>query len=404
MTEKQTQEQQTQTFASLRTFCARYIRRVLMVSLLAAIFIGCDSTQQEQTNSQAGQNSQSEDPAPATTAESAGVQGNGSATAQAASAAEAFLDTLDSEQRAETTFGYDDTQRSNWTNLPATGEERNGVSFGDLTEEQQQSAMEVLEASLSPEGYEQAVGIMVGDEVLANTISQFGIEQYDVAIFGTPSETDPWLLQFTGHHLALNVAFAGEDSSLTPSFIGVQPSEYTLDEVPDLNFVPAEVLGGGTIRPMAAENDKAFQLMNALDEQQQEQATLDYEISEVVLGAGEDGRQLEPEGLRASEMNLDQRDMLLSLISEWTGVANEEAAAAKMAEVRNNLADTYFAWYGPTENGSVVYYRITGPTLNIEFAHQAQPAPGGVLHLHTIYRDPTSEYGEDISSETVSIP
>ena len=43
---------------------------------------------------------------------------------------------------------------------------------------------------------------------------------------------------------------------------------------------------------------------------------------------------------------------------------------------------------GPTSNGSVAYFRIQGPTLVIEYAPQ-----GNVDHIHTIYRDPTNDYG-----------
>jgi hypothetical protein len=59
-----------------------------------------------------------------------------------------------------------------------------------------------------------------------------------------------------------------------------------------------------------------------------------------------------------------------------------------MAEIKNNLADTYFAWHGPTTNGSAAYFRVQGPTLVIEYAPQ-----GGTDHIHTIIRDPTNDYG-----------
>jgi hypothetical protein len=50
--------------------------------------------------------------------------------------------------------------------------------------------------------------------------------QYDwIAIIGTPSGTDPW--QWGGHHVTTNATIAGSNVSLTPSFIGCQPCEYT---------------------------------------------------------------------------------------------------------------------------------------------------------------------------------
>ena len=328
------------------------------------------------------------------------AQGGADATAQTVAATEVFLGTLDDAQREQASFDFDDElKESNWSNLPAPLVERSGVQLGDMTEEQRQAAFEVLEAALSQEGYEKTVGIMVSDQALANEGGggdlQFGIDNYVFTIFGTPSETEPWMLQFGGHHLALNLTVAGEDNVLTPSFTGVQPSEYTLDEAGDLRaFEPAGVLPTGTVRPMGDENDLAFELINALDPEQQEEAILDYEVSDLVLGAGEDVRVLEPEGLPAPGMTPDQQALLLDVVRQWAGIANEGAAEARMSEIEANLEETYFAWYGPTTNGEPVYYRITGPTLHIEFSHEDAPPPGGILHIHSVYRDPTNDYGE----------
>ena len=379
-------------------------RTTLAISLLlaAALLAGCGGG--EQSSQGGGQGSQEEETTTAVGEESTNLQGGGDATAQVVAATEAFLETLDDAQREQVSFDFDDELKtSNWSNLPAPLVERSGVPLGGMTEEQQQAAMAILQAALSEEGYEKTVGIMVSDQVLADEGGggdlQFGIDRYVVAIFGTPSETEPWMLQFGGHHLGLNLTVSGEDNVLTPSFVGVQPSEYTLDEAGDLTaFEPASVLDGGTVRPMGAENDEAFELMNALDAQQQEEATLDYEVSDLVLGPGEDGRVLEPEGIPASEMTADQQALLLDLVREWVGIANEGAAEARMSEIEDNLDGTYFAWSGPTTNGEVTYYRITGPTLHIEFAHEAAPPPGGILHIHSIYRDPTREYGEQLAA------
>lgn len=84
--------------------------------------------------------------------------------------------------------------------------------------------------------------------------------------------------------------------------------------------------------------------------------------------------------------------MLLDLAGEWTGILHEAVAKAKMHEMRKNIAETYFAWSGPTEKGSAAYFRIQGPTVIIEYAPQRL---GGdpTKHIHTIYRDPTNDYG-----------
>lgn len=67
-----------------------------------------------------------------------------------------------------------------------------------------------------------------------------------------------------------------------------------------------------------------------------------------MLGPGRDGETVQPEGLKASAMNEQQRAMLLVLSSEWTGIVHESAAAARMAEIKAGLDETWFAWSGPT--------------------------------------------------------
>src|SRR4030095_15360722 len=110
--------------------------------------------------------------------------------------------------------------------------------------------------------------------------------------------------------------------------------------------------------------------MNALNAAQQKQAILNYEVRDLVLGPGADGKVIQPEGILASALNSSQQTMLLDVVHEWVGILNDEAAAARMSEIRANLPRTYFAWSGSTTNGAVAYYRIQGPTLVIEYAPQ----------------------------------
>ena len=202
----------------------------------------------------------------------------------------------------------------------------------------------------------------------------FGMDQYWLAFLGTPSTTAPWMLQFGGHHLAINLTIGGSLASMTPSLPAAQPATYTFE--------------GREIRPLGKENDKAFELINALDETQRKQAILGYRVADLVLGPGKDGQTIQPEGVRASALTAAQQALLLDIVREWAGIMNDAYAQPRMAEIKANLPQTYFAWSGPTTNGSAAYFRVQGPTLVIEYAPQ-----GSVDHIHTIYRDPTNDYG-----------
>src|SRR5206468_1076782 len=149
---------------------------------------------------------------------------------------------------------------------------------------------------------------------------------------------------------------------------------------------------GQTVRPLGAENDLAFKLVNMLDVGQRKQAVLGDRPRNLALGPGQDGKTLPPEGLRCAALNEDQRATLLDLAGAWVRMLPDAAAAGRMAALKAKLDETYFAWYGPTANGSAAYYRIQGPALLIEYAPQ-----GGTNHIHTIIRDPGNDYGKALT-------
>jgi len=311
------------------------------------------------------------------------------ATSRIVNAANSFLSTLDQKQRGSVLFAFnDETQRVRWSNLPVAMVKRAGLSMGQLTATQRSAALALVSSALSQRGFEKVQEIVEGDEVLktgSNNNQMFGKDLFYISILGTPSQNAPWMLQFGGHHLALNITIAGEHGILTPSLTAAQPALYTLN--------------GKTVRPLGHESDKAIALLNALDEAQRKKAILNYQVADLVLGPGQDGKTIEPEGLKASSMTERQRAMLLDLISEWAGIVHESAADARMAELKSDIPETWFAWSGPTTvtpgRNATAYYRIQGPHLVIEYAPQKL---GGDLsnHIHTMYRDPTNDYGRKV--------
>ncbi len=359
-------------------------------------------------------------------------------TASIVAAANKFLSTLDQKQRQSVLYAFDDDkQRARWSNFPVQMSPRGGISLKDMNDAQRSAAMALVASALSPKGYEKVLQIMEGDEVNKNDEANnrgggpgprfgnggpppgnggpppgnggpppgpppfggrgnrpasngpmFGKDLYYISILGTPSEKDPWMLQFGGHHLALNITIAGEHGVLTPTLTGAQPALFTSN--------------GKTVRPLAGESDKAFALLSALDHNQRKQAILSYRLADLVLGPGQDGKTVVPEGLKASAMNERQRAILLDVISEWAGIIHESAAATRMAELKADLDDTWFAWSGPITvtpgRNIAAYYRVQGPHLVLEYAPQTLGGDPS-MHVHTMYRDPTNDYGRKFTSK-----
>lgn len=213
----------------------------------------------------------------------------------------------------------------------------------------------------------------------------FGKKNYYIALIGAPSATNPWQWQWGGHHVTANATIVGSNISLTPSFIGAQPASYT-------------DASGRAVRPLGDIEDEGFALIGSLDATQQKAAILGSTPIDLVLGPGQDGKTIQPEGLVASQMNAPQQATLLKLMGHYTGPGFN--GAARMAEATSGLNQTYLAWYGPPAKGSAAYFRVTGPTVVIEYSPQGGGGgPGGgssaatTDHIHGIYRDPTNDYG-----------
>jgi hypothetical protein len=357
-------------------------------------------------------------------------------TAEVVNAADKFLATLSAEQRQKVSYAFDDEQqRARWSNLPTGFVPRGGISLKQMTPVQREAAIKLLATVLSPMGLQKVNEIREADDDFKANGSRrgpggpggpppggpppnaqggpppgfgrpggpgggagqggrpsfssdemFGSNLYYISFLGKPSTTTPWILQFGGHHLALNITIAGSRGVLTPTLTGAQPATFSLD--------------GKTVRPLGRESDKALALVQSLNDSQRKQAVLNYQVPDLVLGPGQDGKKIVPEGLKASTMTPQQQAMLLGIVAEWTDILNENAAASRMAQITADLKETWFAWSGPTDGkaGSNItaYYRIQGPHLVIEYAPQHdEPAN----HVHTIYRDPTNDYGTGLTRQ-----
>jgi Protein of unknown function (DUF3500) len=307
--------------------------------------------------------------------------GDDQVVGKAVAKANAFLETLDAQQRGKVLYDFDSAKKPSWSNLPVTMVSRNGLRLGELTRAQRAAALDALAAVLSKEGNQKVIDIMNADDQLVkgnDNRMHFGTDNYYLAVFGTPSATRPWMLQFGGHHLGINVTIVGKDTVLTPTHTGAQPDSFARD--------------GKTVRPLGPENDLAFKLVNMLDAEQQKQAVRGARPQNLVLGPGEDGKTIRPEGLKCDVLKQDQRATLLELIGAWIHILPDDAAASRLAALKAKIDETYFVWYGPTTKGSAAYYRIQGPTLLIEYAPQ-----GSTHHIHTIIRDPSNDYGRALT-------
>ena len=321
-------------------------------------------------------------------------------TDTAAAAAE-FLATLTDEQREAVLYDYDDeTKTTSWSNFPVTFVERAGLNLADLTEEQQEAAMKVLESLLSDDGYETVTGIMGGDQYLLDNSSstEDSLGQYYIAFFGDPTDTSSaFEVQFGGHHLGINATLDGASDAITfaPTHLGIQPAVYTNED-------------GEEVQPFDGIYTDAFAFFDSLTADQQTTLT-SGDVS--MCAPGDTCDFATGSGLTGADLTDEQKQLLLEVIANWVGLADEQTTADALAEIEATLDDTVIAWSGETTydmtSGDGISFSISGP--NVYIAFQAQQGSAGADvdgvttsgwgHVHTIYRDPTNDYANSVEQQ-----
>ena len=302
--------------------------------------------------------------------------------ADAVKAGKAFLGSLEQKQYEKAVYSFtDNKQRESWSNLPVASVPRGGMRWGDLNEKQKSAMMDLLKVVLSENGVQQIVDNMNGDEYLkinSRRQTSFGSDQYFVSFLGEPSTTDPWMLMFGGHHLAINVTIVGDQMTMSPSLTGGQPIDYQWK--------------GKQIRQVADEEDAAYALMDSLTDEQKKKAVVAGRYGDIKFGPGAKKIEASEEGLKVSELDAKQLELFKHLIATRIGVLNETHAKTEMEKIVASFPETWFSWKGPTEAGGDASYRIQSPSILMEYSPQRL---GGVPtnHIHAMYRDPSNDYG-----------
>lgn len=323
------------------------------------------------------------------------IRATGVSTDPVRRAAEGFLNSLDADQRARTLFPVDDDEWRKWMNRHLFL--RQGVSLEEINKEQREAAVGLLGASMSAKGVTIARDIMnlnwTLGELSGDKFAEFNERLYWVTVMGEPSRTEPWGWQLDGHHLIVNYFVMGDQVVMSPVFIGSEP-------------VTAETGKYAGTSVLQDEQNQGLALLRSLSDAQRKTAILSDEKDGVnnLAEAFTDNVVLDYAGVAVSSFDEQQKAQFLSLTALYVGNLDDGHAGVKMAEVREHLDATYFAWIGGTEDAAVFYYRIHSPVILIEFDHQnpanldhLYPPVPSRRHIHTVVRTPNgNDYGKDL--------
>jgi hypothetical protein len=305
--------------------------------------------------------------------------------AEMVQAADAFVASLEPEQRAKALFEFEDAERLNWHFVPRA---RLGLPLKEMSPAQRELARGILQAGLSRRGYLTASQIIELELVLREMGQNPTVrdpELYYFSIFGTPSHRAPWGFRAEGHHLSLNFTLVRDTLIATaPAFFGANP---------------ATVRSGSRagLRPLADEEDVARALVLSLDERQRAAAIIATATPrDIVTGSAAQVEPLAPVGIRVTQLRPDQAAILVRLLDVYLGRMAEPLAERRRAALEGTDYDEVaFAWAGSTRPGEAHYYRIQGPSFLVEYDNTQNNAN----HIHTVWRDFDGDFGRDLLRE-----
>ncbi|HST67402.1 MAG TPA: DUF3500 domain-containing protein [Mycobacteriales bacterium] len=358
-----------------------------------------------------------------------------------AAAARTWLDLLEDGQRGIATGAVPaddgaDAERRSWFYTPT---DHGGLTMHQQRPAQQRAAMRLVSTGLSDAAYTTVATVMGLENVLDQVegfVTRFDRERgrdpglYYLRVFGEPGGAWPWGWRFGGHHVSLNnLVVGGELVATTPCFLGADPAVSGL-------------LGGATLRPLAAVEDLARELVRSLRPDLAARAVLLPQAPSDLVTANrtriatgdrviplagiwrtdrfgdpvEQGKlqalsdaidedagyqdrhhaaveySAVPKGLAAAELDGDQRALLRALLGAYLG--RVPAAVSPLDRYADDAAldAVHVAWAGPTEAGAPHYYRLQGPRLLAEWDNTQR----GANHAHSVWRDPGADFGLDV--------
>ncbi len=318
-------------------------------------------------------------------------------------ATEMFIDTLSESEQASVLYDWDNsnTERTIWSNLPTGNVQRNGMRIGELSDAAYSALIDVAQILLNDEGYEDFQGVLAADDYLQEQGggSTYSSANYYIAIFGTPSRDESWMIQLGGHHLAYNVTFVDGVGYPVPNHLATEPKA-------------AFELNSTTYAPIVEEGDAMVAMFDALSSAELSEAYLSGESYSDVLVGPDNGSGTYPTdyptgddrgGILVSSLTEAQQALVIAAMAQWVDDYQAEISDPLMADYTTDeaLADTYIAWAGSQSAGVDVdtngtYLRIDGPRVWIELACQGGVVIRGETHYHTIYRDKEMDYGNTL--------
>lgn len=333
-------------------------------------------------------------------------------TAEALSAADALLAELSEDERSRLTHPIGSKVWRSWMNAEMYVN-RFGLRMEEITSEARQRVLDLVRACVSETGYRKVRDAMHVNGFLGELVGLPGVlneNSYNINIFGVPSREQPWGWNLYGHHLCLNCIFIGDQQVFTPVFFGAEPNE--IDAGPHdgtAMFIEQERAGLAFARSLPSELAEQAILFRRKRDPGLPPGRLHPGDELHLGGAFQDNRVVGYEGLQLVKCSSETQEQIVALVDLFLDYQPVEPRAARLADVRRHLDDTWFCWIGGLGDDDTFYYRIQSPVIMAEFDHHAGIFLANTeperFHIHTLVRTPNgNDYGAELVRQSTGTP
>lgn len=317
-----------------------------------------------------------------------------------------FRSSLSSTLLSEGSVCLDDERFYLWHNTPANDDNRDGITYGDLSTSQLTAFKDILQLFLSSGGYQKVYEITeLAEGWLSDIMSNvWSPDYYSIDMFGDPETSGSWGFQLDGHHCAINFLVHGDIVSIVPAFLGGEPA--------------ADTYNGEAFDIFSDERDLALTLYNSFSASELSSVSTTSTSHSLEVGPADMNGDVDPyrgtydysgfeTGLKYSDMSTTAQANLILVMKEYVYNLSTTFADVWWEDIMTNIDDTYFVWINdsgstPTAT-SEFYYRIYNPYLWAEFNTEGSTGANSSTiadynHVHTITRipnNPTTDNGGD---------
>ncbi|KAI1609994.1 hypothetical protein EDD36DRAFT_498790 [Exophiala viscosa] len=332
------------------------------------------------------------------------VKEEGAPTSEMVAAAETLLSSFSPDELFKCCFDIDSVEWRKWAN-PEIMFNDIGIRLEAMDPRKRDLVLDLLRSSLSPNGFEKALGAMRTNQFLGELVNARPIlneYSYHFLLFGQPSVATPWGFLLFGHHLCLSVFVLGKQMVISPMFVGAEPN--VIDSGPYKGtalFLPESELALKLMQSLPPDLQAVAQIYKKMHDPAMPEGRWHPADQRQLSGAAQDNRVIPYEGVLAISMPSAQQDYLRSIIATYMGILPSGPFNARMAQIQSHWPETYFSWIGAFGEEDPFYYRIQSPVVLIEFDHHAGVfllnAEPSTCHVHTIIRMPNGgDYGREL--------